>query len=174
MSSLLATRLTPMKTMCTTLVLLGLTIGSAAADDTYRSSLSGNVTIEVVPKDADKAPATAKPGENLTIRFVPPPKPDEPEANDVAKKLEACGDKWNKKLKAYDAGARQRDKYLAYYKRWEDYPAQRPPKLAEPPLSRTTYRTCMYACLHDASEGCPGGWASDSDRTSDEKPHASK
>ncbi len=163
-----------MKTMCATLVLLGLTIGPAAAEDTYRSTMSGNVTIEVVPKDADKAPTAAKPGENLTIRFVPPPKPDEPDANDVAKKLKACGDKWNKKLKAYDAGARTRDKYLAYYRRWEDYPAQRPPKSGEPPLSRATYRTCMYECLQDTSEGCPGGWASDSDGKSDEKPHASK
>jgi hypothetical protein len=158
-----------MKTMSATLVLLGLTICSAAAEDSYRSTMTGNVTIEVAPNDADKAPADAKAGENLTIRFVPPPKPSEADEDDVAQKLTSCGEKWNKKLKAYDSGARKRDKYLAYYQRWERYPAQRPPRLGEPTLTRTTYRTCMYACLQNQLDGCPGGWAADDQKTEAKK-----
>jgi hypothetical protein len=152
-----------MKTMSATLVLLGLTICSAAAEDTYRSTMSGNLTIEVAPKDADKAPADAKAGEDLTIRFVPPPKPTEPDEDDIASKLQSCGEKWNKKLKAYDRDARKREKYLAYSRKWGRYAAQRPPRLDEPKLTRTIYRVCMYACLQNQLDSCPGGWAADGD-----------
>jgi len=158
-----------MKTMPATLLLLGLTISSAAAEETYRSKMSGNVTIEVLPKDGSKAQTPAKPADTLTIRFVQPPRPIAPDEEDIAQRLARCGDKWNKKLDAYEKGLPKLQKYLAYYKRWEAYPAQRPPKSSEPVLTRAIYRTCMYACLQDRLANCPGGWAPETEAKSEEK-----
>ncbi len=78
--------------------------------------------------------------------------------DDPAHKLKLCGEKWNRKLAAYEAGLPKLKTYLAYYDKWERYPAQRPPKSPEPQLTRESYRACMYECLGDTSATCPGGW----------------
>jgi hypothetical protein len=154
-----------MKMMSATLVLLTTTLCAAAAEDSYRSTMSGNVTIEVRAKDGRNAQAASKSADTLTIHFVQPPKPTEPDEDDIAQRLKRCGEKWNKKLDAYEKGLPKLQRYLAYYKKWEAYPAQRPPRSAEPLLTRTTYRTCMYACLQDRLAGCPGGWAPETEET---------
>lgn len=153
-----------MKIMSATLVSLALMIGPAPAEDAYQSTMSGNVTIEVVPKDTTKGETRPKPAETLTIRFVPPPKPVDVDEDDIQQKLKLCGDKWNKKLDDYEAHLPKLQKYLAYYKKWEDHPAQRPPKSPEPLLTRASYRACMYACLGGRRVACPGGWPANEEK----------
>jgi hypothetical protein len=77
---------------------------------------------------------------------------------DVAQKLNRCGEGWNKKLQEYEARLPKLQQFLAYYRKWESYPAQRPPRSAEPLLTRADYRACMYACLEERPAACPGGW----------------
>src|SRR5215467_350463 len=87
-----------MKIVSTACVSLVLMASSAVAESAYRSTMSGTLKIEVT-RDA-KAQAEPKPGEALTIRIVQPPKTPEADEDDVAKRLEACGEKWNAKLDA--------------------------------------------------------------------------
>ena len=147
-----------MKLMSATLVSVALIAGPAAAETQYQSTMSGTVKIEVTPKVSAGGQAQPKPGETLTIHFVQPPKPAEPDDEDAAQKIKRCGEKWNNKLKAYEELLPKLEKYIAYRKKWENYPAQRPPNPPDPLLTRTTYRTCMYACLDNKLARCPGGW----------------
>jgi hypothetical protein len=153
-----------MKIMSATLVSLVLMAAPAVAETQYPSTMSGTVTIEVLPQDQAKAPSAAKPGDTLTIRFVEPPKPVEPDEDDIGQKLTKCGEKWNKKLDAYEAHLSKLQRYLAYYDKWEGYPAQRPPKSPEPRLTRASYRACIYSCLGDRRVVCPGGWPKDEEK----------
>jgi hypothetical protein len=139
-----------MKVISATLVSLALLAAPAAAETQYQSTMSGSLKVE---------PAQPRPGDTLTIRVVPPPQqPAETDEDDPALKLKRCGEKWNKKLAAYEASLPKLKKYLAYYAKWGSYPAQRPPKSPEPLLTRESYRACMYQCLGDSSKSCPGGW----------------
>src|SRR5437588_10689313 len=90
-----------MKIMSATFVSLALFASPATAETQYQSTMSGNVKIEAVPQDA-KGQAQPKPGDTLTIRFVPPPKKPAEIDDDPAQKLEQCGKKWNDKLAAYE------------------------------------------------------------------------
>jgi len=137
---------------------LALLAAPAAAQAEYPSVMSGTVKIEM----AAPRPTQTKPGDTLTIRVVMPPTP--PAASDEdgpAAKLRHCGDRWNKKLAAYEKRWPKLKADLAYYNKWANYPAQRPPKPPEPLLTRESYRACIYACLGDASVSCPGGWPAD-------------
>jgi hypothetical protein len=146
-----------MKIMSATFVSLALMAAPAMAETQYQSTMSGSVKLEVTPQGAN-GQAQPKPGDTLTIRFVPPPKTTDEIDDDPAQKLEQCGKKWNKKLAAYEKRLPKLKKYLAYYDKWASNPAQRPPKLGEPLLTRESYRACMYECLGDGSVACPGGW----------------
>jgi hypothetical protein len=84
---------------------------------------------------------------------------------DVAHKLKRCGEVWNKKLQDYETRLPRLEKFLAYYRKWESYPAQRPPKSPEPILTRADYRACISACLDDNPAACPGGWPAAADET---------
>lgn len=147
-----------MKMIFATLVSVALMAWPAAAETQYQSTMSGTVKIEVTPKDSAGGQTQPKPDETLTIHVVQPAKAAQPDEDDVAQKLKQCGEKWNKKLQAYDELSPKLEKYLAYRKTWESYPAQRPPKSPEPLLTRATYRACMYACLENRLARCPGGW----------------
>jgi hypothetical protein len=151
-----------MKITSATLVSIALMACSASAEDAYQSTMSGNVTIQVVPQE----PATGEPqpqaAQTLTVRFVPPPKPAqktaEEDQDDPQVKLKLCGERWNVKLADYEARLPKLEKYDAYYRKWQNYPAQHAPKSGDPILTRASYRACMYACLGDAAAECPGGW----------------
>jgi hypothetical protein len=150
-----------MKMMSAALVSLTLFASPAAAETKYQSMMSGNVKIEVTPQGA-KGEAQPKAGDTLTIHFVAPPKKSaDGDDDDPAKKLEQCGEKWNKKLADYEKRLTKLKTYVAYYDKWAKYPAQRPPKLGEPLLTRESYRACMYECLGDSTFACPGGWPSE-------------
>jgi hypothetical protein len=159
-----------MKIASATLVSLALMAAPAAAQAEYQSTMSGNVKIEMAPQDAKgtQGQAQPKPGDTLTIRVVPPPK--QPSAiddeDDPAVKLRQCGDKWNKKLAAYEKRWPKLKAELAYYDKWASYPAQRPPKPPDPLLTRQSYRACIYECLGDTTVSCPGGWPAE---TADKK-----
>jgi hypothetical protein len=153
-----------MKMMSATLVslaLMSLAAAPAAAETQYPSTMSGTVKIEVMPQDQAKATSAAKPGETLTIRFVEPAKPPAVDDDDIGQRLTQCGEKWNRKLDAHQAHLSKLRRYLAYYDKWEGYPAQRPPKSPEPVLTRASYRACIYECLGDRRVTCPGGWPKD-------------
>jgi len=109
-----------------------------------------------------KGPAQPKAGDALTIPAVPPAGSNDDD--EPALKLKQCGEKWNRKLAAYEKGLPKLKKYLAYYHRWESYPAQRPPKSPEPLLTRESYRACIYECLGDTTVVCPGGWPAEADK----------
>jgi hypothetical protein len=146
-----------MNVFSATLVCLALTAAPAAAETQYQSTMSGNVKVEVAPQDANAA--QPKPGDTLTVHFVPPPKQPADVEDDPAEKLRQCGDKWNKKLAEYNKHVLPKlKKYLAYNNKWGGYPAQRPPTSDEPLLTRASYRACIYACLGDTTVACPGGW----------------
>ena len=145
-----------MKIASATLASLALTAAPAVAQTEYPSTMSGTVKIEMAAPDA-KAPQP-KPGDTLTIRVVTPPKPAETDEGDPARKLRQCGDKWNRKLAAYEKRWPKLKAELAYYDKWANHPAQRPPKPSEPLLTRESYRACIYECLGDATFSCPGGW----------------
>jgi hypothetical protein len=148
-----------MKIMSATFVSLALMAAPASAETQYQSTMSGSVKLEVAPQDAKgQGQAQPKPGDTLTIHFVPPPKKTDEGDDDSADKLRKCGEKWNKKLAAYEKLLPKLKKYVAYYDRWASNPAQRPPKLGEPLLTRESYRACIYECLGDTSVACPGGW----------------
>jgi hypothetical protein len=149
-----------MKIICATFLPLALMAAPAAAETQYQSTMSGSVKVDVVPPDA-KGQAQPKPDDTLAIRFVPPPKKSAEIDDDPAQKLEQCGEKWNKKLAAYEKRLPKLKKYLAYYDKWASYPAQRPPKLGERLLTRESYRACMYECLGDSTVACPGGWSAE-------------
>jgi hypothetical protein len=146
-----------MKLMSATLVSLALMASPVAAETQYRSMLSGSVKIEVTSQDA-KGLAQPKPGETLTIQIVQPVKRAGGDAGDAQQQLQQCAEKWNRKLKAYEAGLPKLQKYLGHYAKSEDDPAQRLPKSLEPQLTRTDYRACIYECLGDRRATCPGGW----------------
>jgi len=123
----------------------------ATAETQSQSTTKGSVQIQV-------APQVPKPGDTLTIRFWTPPKPPANSDDDPAERLKLCGEKWDRKLAAYEAQLPKLKKELAYYRRWGNDVAQRPPKPPEPQLTREDYRACMYQCLGDRRARCPGGW----------------
>ena len=86
------------------------------------------------------------------------------ERRELALQLRQCGDKWNRKLAAYEKGLPKLKKYLAYYNKWDGYPAQRPPRSPVPLLTRESYRACLYECLGDTTVVCPGGWPAETDK----------
>ncbi len=139
-----------------TVALLG--CPAVAADERYQSTMTGDVTIKVVPVDPATGAAQPQSGEDLTIRFAPPPKRAAGTQNALWEKLRSCGKKWNDKLRAYEEESQTREAYLAYYDKWKDHPAQRPPKSSEPILTRASYRACIYQCLDPRQPPCPGGW----------------
>lgn len=151
-----------MKIISAALMCLALTAAPAAAETQYKSTMSGNVKIEAAPQDA-KGQAQPKADNTLTIHFVPPPKKPDVSDDDPAQKLEQCGIKWNRKLADYEKRLPKLKKYVAYYDKWAGQPAQRPPQLGEPQLTRATYRACMYECLGDSTAVCPGGWPAATD-----------
>ena len=116
---------------CATLVLFALLACPAFADDTYQSTVSGTLTRQVAPQTPAEEPAKLLVTETLTLHVVHP--------------SEAAEEK------------RTKD-YRDYYDKWKDFPAQRPPKLPLPMLTRISYRACMAECLHGAPWTCPGGW----------------
>jgi hypothetical protein len=148
-----------MKIVSATLVSLVLTAAPAAAQAEYPATMSGSAKIEMVPPDAKGVQGQAQPklGDRLTIQLAAPPK-QETDEEAPAVKLRQCGDKWNRKLAAYEKDLPKLKKYLAYFNKWQSYPAQRPPKSATPLLTRATYRACIYECLGDTTVSCPGGW----------------
>jgi hypothetical protein len=99
------------------------------------------------------APAFAQTvvGTAVDRALAPPPAT----ADDIQQKLKSCGDWWKRKLGDYEHGLSRQRQYQAYYEKWKNYPAQRPPKSQEPVLTRATYRLCMYECLGDATAKCP-------------------
>ncbi len=147
-----------MKLISTTLVLSALFIAPAVADETYQSTLSGTLTVQPVsPQPAEgsaKPPAT----ETLTLHVVHPAADAEDSGEAELRDLEACGARWNAKLKDYKAKLAQSEGYRTYFDKWEDFPAQRPPKLPLPILTRASYRACMAECLGEPGAICPGGW----------------
>src|SRR6516162_2145092 len=101
-----------MKILSASLSSLALLAAPAAAQTEYPSTMSGNVKIEM----AAPGQAQPKPGDTLTIRVMPPPKPpEESDEDDPAAKLRRCGDKWNKKLAAYEKRWPKLKAELAYY-----------------------------------------------------------
>ena len=151
-----------MKIISATLVFLALMACPASAGDAYQSTMSGNVTIQVVPREPANGETQPLAPQTLTVRFVPPPKSSqkatEEDQDDPQVKLRLCGEKWNVKLADYEARLPKLEKYDAYYRKWQNYPAQHAPKSPDPILTRASYRACMYQCLGDAAAECPGGW----------------
>jgi hypothetical protein len=80
----------------------------------------------------------------------------EPETDELPKQraLESCGKKWNDKLQAYKKSYAETKTYRNYYDKWEDSPAERPPKLPLPQLTRASYREFMAECLRDPAATC--------------------
>ena len=147
-----------MKIMSASFLSLALLAAPAAAQAEYPSVMSGTVKIEM----AAPGPAQTKPGDTLTIRVVTPRKPPAAsDEDDPAVKLRQCGDKWNRKLADYEKRWPKLKAELAYYAKWANHPAQRPPKPPEPLLTRESYRACIYECLGDRRVTCPGGWPKD-------------
>jgi hypothetical protein len=128
-----------------------------SAEPQSRSTPSGTVKIEMTAQDAD-GQTRPKPDDALTIHIVQPPHPADVDEDQIQQKLAKCGAKWNKKLDDYQARLPKLKKYRAYYDKWENYAAQRPPRSPEPLLTRASYRACMYECLGDVRVACPGGW----------------
>ena len=124
------------------------------------------MSLALMSLPAAQVQAQPKPGDALTIHAVPSPKPpaESNDDDDPALKLKRCGEKWNRKLAAYEKGLPKLKKYLAYYNKWDGYPAQRPPKSPVPLLTRESYRACLYECLGDTTVVCPGGWPAETDK----------
>ncbi len=144
-----------MKTMSATLVSVLLAACPALAEDTYRSTMNGTVTIQVVPQEPTEPKAAPRSLDSLTIRFAPPS--EAADEDDVEKRLSECGARWNRTLHASKLPLPKNvERYIAYYEKWKNYPAQRPPK---PPESasvptRASYRAYMAACLGEVTEQC--------------------
>jgi hypothetical protein len=100
-------------------------------------------------------PQTSQP---LTVQFVHPSAAADDSDEAELRDLEACGARWNAKLKDYKEKLAQAAGYRTYFDKWEDFPAQRPPRLPLPILTRASYRACMAECLHEGGAVCPGGW----------------
>lgn len=81
---------------------------------------------------------------------------DEPENADQ-RNLEFCDIKWKEKLMKNHCELEEAKVYRIYYEKWKDSPAQRPPKLPIPQLTRANYRQYMANCLQDIMERCPAG-----------------
>jgi hypothetical protein len=146
-----------MKILSTGLVSFALLALPAAAETQYQSTMSGNVKIDMAPKDSATQP---KPADTLTIQVAPPP-PEQPAASDEddpAVKLRRCGDKWNRKLAAYEKRWPKLKAELAYFNKWAGFPAQQPPRPPDALLTRESYRACLYECLGDTTVTCPDGW----------------
>ena len=140
------------------LALLTTLSAPAFAEETYPATVGGTVTVQAVAPKPAEGPGKPPTSETLTIHFVHPSaaadEGEDPEQHD----LEACGAKWNAKLKAYREQLAQTKDYRTYFDKWRDFPAQRPPQLPLPVLTRASYRACMAECLHEGGAVCPGGW----------------
>ena len=147
-----------MKLISATLALSALFAASAVADETYQSTLSGTLTVQAAPPQSAENPAKPQTTETLTLHVVHPPAAADDSEEAEVHDLEACGAKWNAKLKAYKDELAQTKDYRTYFDTWEGFPAQRPPKLPLPVLTRASYRACMAECLHEGGATCPGGW----------------
>jgi hypothetical protein len=142
-----------MKMMSATVLSLALMTGAAWAEDEYQSTMSGNVTIKVVPTPPPGGSAEAEGGETVTLRFVRPTKPAEQDPNNIQARLQNCGKVWNAALKTHAAILARYETDFADYERAKGYGATAPPKPAV--FTRATYRQCMYACLGDKASECP-------------------
>jgi hypothetical protein len=125
-----------MKVTTATLAPLAFLMSSAFADESHQATTSGTLTLQIV------RPAVS----------------DDDSEEAQQRNLETCGSKWNAKLKAYQKELAQTKLYRTYWETWKNSPAQRPPELPLPVLTRASYRQCMAQCLEGAGPICPGGW----------------
>jgi hypothetical protein len=145
-----------MKLTSTTLVPLAFLMSSAFADESYRATASATLTVQIGPPKPAEAAAAPQAGETLTVHVVHPAASDSEDAEE--RDLETCGEKWNAKLKAHRDELARTKGYQTYWETWKDSPAQRPPKLPLPVLTRASYRQYMAQCLERAAAIRPGGW----------------
>jgi hypothetical protein len=143
-----------MKTISALLIPLALSAGPASAQPP-QSTLSGSVTLKVVPPQDAQAPPQA--AETVTVLIERPSTSAGEDEDAEQHNLETCGKIWNAKLKAYRDELKRTKPYRVYWEKWKDSPAQRPPAPSEPVLTRATYRQCMAQCLRDETATCPGG-----------------
>jgi hypothetical protein len=142
-----------MKLTSATLVPLAFLMTSAFADESYQAT-ARTVTLQIAPPKPAEAAAAPQAAEAHVLR---PAASDDDSEQAEQRDLETCGAKWDAKLKAYQKELAQTKRYRTYWETWKDSPAQRPPKLALPVLTRPSYRQCMAQCLEGAG-ACPGGW----------------
>jgi hypothetical protein len=131
---------------------------SAFAGEAYPATLSGTSTLQAIAPKPPEATAKPRTSETLTVHVVPPPQFADDSEEAEQRSLETCGARWDSKLKAYREELAQAKGYRTYFETWKDSPAQRPPLLPLPVLTRTSYRQCMAQCLEAAGAICPGGW----------------
>jgi hypothetical protein len=138
-----------MKMISAILIPLALSTGPAFAQPADQSTLSGSVTLKVVPpmpRDAQGPPQAA---ETVTVRIERPTRSADEDEDAEQHNLETCGKIWNAKLKAYWDNLERTKLYRVYWEKWKDSPAQRPPAPSEPVLTRVSYRQHMAQCLED-------------------------
>jgi hypothetical protein len=130
-----------MKLISATLLPLVLLTGSAIAE----------------PSSRCKSPA---PVQALTPQPAPAPacKTDDEARNTEQRNLETCDADWQKELKDHNDKLERATAYRNYYDKWRDSPAQRPPKLPIPELTRASYRQYMASCLRDRTAMWPGSF----------------
>lgn len=145
-----------MKLISAMLIPLALAAAPALAQPADQSTLSGSVTVKVVPPAPQDAQAPQA-AETLTLRIERPSTAADADEDAEQRSLETCGKRWNAKLKAYRDERARTKPYRDYWEKWKDAPAQRPPAPSEPILTRASYRQCMAQCLNDGTAMCPGG-----------------
>jgi len=128
------------------------------ANGQAQAEATETTTVEVVEQRQAEGAPQPQTSQPLTVQFVNPAPPADDSEEAELRDLERCDAKWNAKLQAYKEELAQTKDYRTYFAKWEDSPAQRPPKLPLPPLTRASYRACMSECLHEAGAVCPGGW----------------
>lgn len=146
-----------MKMISAMLIPLALSAGPAFAQPADQSTLSGSVTLKVVPPMPQDAQAPPQAAETVTVRIERPSTSADEEEDAEQRNLETCGKIWNTKLKAYRDELERIKPYRVYWEKWKDSPAQRPPAPSEPVLTRASYRQCMAQCLKDETATRPGG-----------------
>src|SRR5262249_54271424 len=95
------------------------------------------------------------PAQSQTPQLAPAPACKTDKSKNAEHNLKTCDTMWNEKLKAHNGEVEQTTAYRSYYDKWKDLPAQRPPKLSIPDLTRASYRQYMYNCLREITEVCP-------------------
>jgi hypothetical protein len=133
-----------MKTMSATIMSLALLVCPTVADETLQSTMSGTVTLQVVPNTTPDVQAQPQSSETMTLRIVRPPQQVNTDEDDIEYKLQVCGKRWNQKLSDFE-----KSKKVAEQKR-----TRIPDRDI---LTRVSYRQCMYWCLDELQPPCPGG-----------------